>query len=157
MTLIVDDNGTRWVELPKRKRRAKAKRGRFSEIDVGDQLVQCRSFSGTVLTDGTVRRHAPTTIYAIVTDLWFDPVRGDENAWSGQMVGIRMLDARGETIGPKRAHSRSALASEGYHKADFDYIAWAKVRLEEVQTGKVVGIHAGHVIRKRPKTITRGI
>lgn len=148
MTWITDSSGTRWVEPAPRKRRAKATKGRFSEIAVGDQLEE-RSWTRKYYREA-LKRDTPPTFY-VVTDLWFDPVKGQHNEWSGQMVGYRRIGADGEPLGEKRANSRHGLASIGFHKAEIDYIGQRRATIEAAENGNVVGIGFGKVIRRRPK------
>ena len=148
MTWITDHTGTRWVEPKPRKRRAKPVQGRFSQLSVGDQLEE-RHPSRTRLRE-QFKREAPRSFY-VVTDLWFDPVKGQDAEYSGQMVGYRGLNADGEPVGRKRSTNRHGLATQGFHIADFDYIAQCRARVEAANDGKVVGIGFGKVIRKRPK------
>lgn len=148
MTWVTDNTGTRWIEPPERKRRAKATKGRFSDIAVGDQLEE-RHWSRERLRQ-QLKRDAPPTFY-IVTDLWFDPVRGQANEWSGQMVGYQRLGSNGEPIGKKLGNSRHGLASLGFHKAEIDYVGQRRATVAAVADVNVVGIGFGRVIRRRPK------
>lgn len=148
MTWITDNTGTKWVEPEPRKRRAKATKGRFSEIAVGDQLEErhwSREFHRQQL-----KRDAPPTFY-VVTDLWLDPVKGQDNEWSGQMVGYQRIGTNGEVVGKKLSNSRHGLASLGFHKAEIDYIGQRLATVEAAAAGNVVGIGFGQVIRRRPK------
>lgn len=67
------------------------------EIEVGDQFVE-RS-SGTAV---------------VVTDLWFDPVRGQKRPAGGMMAAVQAIGPDGVPRAYKRAYTRGQLA------ADFD-------------------------------------
>jgi hypothetical protein len=95
------------------------------------------------------RRKIP--MYFIVTDLWFDPVAGQEDPIKGQMVGFQQLGPDGEPRGTKSATPIRGLASQQYEYADMDYIAMCKHRSTALDTGKVVGLGYGRTIRQRPK------
>jgi hypothetical protein len=143
MTIIRDQNGTRWVEIPLRKRRKSPRALRFAEIKVGDQLM----FKWPDhLNAGVV------VWYYLVTDLWFDPVAGQEDETAGRMVGIQHIDWRsGEADGRKQPHTLRGLASQGFHYADIDFMAQLKAANQGMAEGKVIRIGQGHLIRRRPK------
>lgn len=113
---------------------------RFEALAVGDQLEQRTLYGGHHLS------------YWLVTDLWFDPVRGQHRPYSGQMAGVAHIRPDGE-LSPKWGHSRHALATLGYHYAKIDYLALAKARAEALATNDntVVGIGYANAIRRRPK------
>jgi hypothetical protein len=143
MTLIHDGNGTRWVEIPLRKRRKSPRALRFAEIAVGDQLM--RTWPGFL-------DHGISVWYYVVTDLWFDPVAGQSDDTAGRMVAIRRLDPRtGEPSHRKEPHTIRGLASQGFRYADLDYSAHVKAARQAAVEGKVIGIGRGLVIRRRPK------
>lgn len=143
MTLIHDGNGTRWVEIPPRKRRKSPRALRFAEIAVGDQLM--RTWPG-FLDQGI------SVWYYVVTDLWFDPVAGQSDETAGRMVAIQRLDPRtGEPNYRKEPHTIRGLASQGFRYADLDYAAHVKAARQAAVEGKVIGIGRGIVIRRRPK------
>jgi hypothetical protein len=147
VTIIVDNTGTRWVETPERKRRRPARALRFAGLKVGDQL-KSTWFEGTASIGRSEH-------YWVVTDLWFDPVKGEKHEVAGQMVAIRHLDPRtGEPIFGKQAHTLRGLASQGFHYADVDFPALVRARNEGVRQGAVIGIGMGNVIRRRPKIPT---
>jgi hypothetical protein len=142
MTIIRDDNGTRWVELPPRRRRKPSRAVRFAEVKVGDQLVR-----GLGVWDGRLN-----VWYYIVTDLWFDPVAGQDDETAGRMVAVRSICPRtGEPRRHKEPHTLRGLASQGFRYADIDFSAHVKAVREAMADGAVVGIGKGHVIRRRPK------
>jgi hypothetical protein len=141
MTWIVDGNGTRWVEVPQRKRRKSPRALRFANIKVGDQLM----------LKPKPNWHRGIPHYIIVTDLWFDPVAGQEDPVAGQMVGYSQITMSGDVRPRKSSTTIRGLASQQYVYADIDYIALCKARGDAMQTGEVVGIGAGTNIRKRPK------
>lgn len=146
MTWITDDSGTRWVQLPLRKRRKSPRALRFADLKVGDQLM--RHFNMPMSATGAAR----ITWYYIVTDLWFDPVAGQDDEIAGKMVGIRMLDQRtGEAREHKEPHTLRGLASQGFQYSDIDFAALVTAKNEARAAGVVVGISQGHVIRARPK------
>lgn len=146
MTIIRDGNGTRWVEIPERKRRKPARALRFAELKVGDQL---RRDWDNVLVTGRARW------YYLVTDLWFDPVAGQDDEVAGQMVGIAHIDPRTGEACRKQSHTLRGLASQGFHYAELDFIAHIKAAIVGIAEGKVVGIGRGLVIRKHPKLPSR--
>lgn len=146
MTWITDDTGTRWVASPQRKRRSPPKQGRFSNLAVNDQL-ECPDpmYRGSAST-----RKAPSLFY-LVTDLWFDPVKGQANDFSGQMAAVLRIGSDGNPIGKKLGYSRHALATQGFHPAAIDYIGLCRLRSEGASTGDVVGIGEARRIRQRPR------
>lgn len=90
-------------------------------------------------------------VYYVVTDLWFDPVAGQDDETAGRMVGLRQIGADGEPSGRKSATTLRGLASQQYHYADMDFIAHCKARLAGINDGAIVGIGKGVAIRRRPK------
>ncbi|MEV5031625.1 hypothetical protein MRBLMC3_000808 [Sphingobium sp. LMC3-1-1.1] len=158
MTWIVDENGRRWVE-PQARVKRKRGRGRFADVKVGDQLM-CRVISrwdspirdDLAANDAGWQRHERDHgfQYAIVTDLWFDPVAGQDDPLKGEMVGIQILH-QGRPRGGKRAHTIRGLASNKWQYADRDEIAhWEAVRAG-VDAGDVIGIGRGRRDRKEPR------
>jgi hypothetical protein len=142
MTIIVTDSGTRWVEIPPRKRRKPGRALRFAEIKVSDQLM---------LRHATYQGRQGTWYY-VVCDVWFDPVAGQKDEIAGQMVALQRISPRTGDIEPhKYGHTKRGLASQGYHYADMDYQEHIKASLRGVADGAVVDIGYGQVIRKRPK------
>jgi hypothetical protein len=129
---------------------------RFSEIKVGDQLMVAYTTKYTTVdgNGGTVEGEFPREVWFwIVTDLFFDPVKGEDNPTSGSMVAIKRLDPHtGEPVGPKRSYNLRGLASNGYHYADRDFTETRRLIRAAAQDGKVVGIGRGHVLRQRPKS-----
>ncbi len=91
------------------------------------------------------------TWYYLVTDLWFDPVAGQDNPVAGRMVAIVSIDADGYPHHRKAPHTLRGLASQGSRYADLDYIAFCRQRLSAIDEGGVVGIGFGQTIRRRPK------
>ena len=149
MTWITDDTGRRWVEVPVRKRRKSPRAVRFAEIKVGDQLM--RRWKGYV-------GEASTVWYYIVTDLWFDPVAGQEDATAGRMVAIRVIcPSIGEPREPKAGHTLRGLASQGFQYADIDFATLAKAKVEARLAGDVIGIGHAQTIRRRPKVPGRSL
>lgn len=98
---------------------------RFENIAVGDQLMNA------------AWRAAP---YFIVTDLWFDPVRGHKKRASGEMVAVQQIGADGKPKGMKQGHTIRGLAAQGFVPADMDYAAWAAARHQGIADGVVVPI-----------------
>lgn len=159
MTLVrLPDGTSRSVHNPRREKRKRGA-GRFAEIKVGDQIMQrVVSRWDTVALDDRAANDAAWIkherdhgfSYAIVTDLWFDPVKGETDPVAGQMVAVQHL-RQGKPVMSKRAHTVRGLASNGFVYADRDEIAhWEAVRAAH-EAGQVVGISLGRVIRKRPK------
>lgn len=83
---------------------------RFQNVKPGDALVSwCQNWT----TKEWRCEHW------IVTDRWFDPVRGQDKRMKGEMVAIRML-RHGRLGGMKSAHTVRGLAWNGFHYADSD-------------------------------------
>ena len=142
MTWITDGSGTRWIDVPLRKKRASPRAIRFADIKVNDQLMH----------RWTSHDNKSVTWYYIVTDLWFDPVAGQKDETAGRMVAVRMLDAQtGEPKQRKQSHTLRGLASQQFHYADIDFAAHCKAVFEAKADGGVVSIAFGHAIRRRPK------
>lgn len=142
-----------WVDVTKSKRPPrKAARRRFENIKVGDQLMRRYVSKWTGSRNGQKAEGSNETVwYYIVTDLWFDPVRGNEKRDSGEMVAIQRLRENGEPVSHKEGHSIRGLAANSFQYADIDYIQFCKDRMEALKEGKVVGISHGRAIRRRPK------
>lgn len=138
MSWITDGSGTRWVEIPQKKRRKSPRALKFGSVKVGDQLVK------------TYQKERKSSIYYLVTDLWFDPVLGQEDELKGSMVGYAQIKLDG-SAGRKSSTTIRGLASQQFDYADIDYIALCEARKGELESGKVVEIGRGKVIRKRPK------
>jgi hypothetical protein len=151
MTWIIDGNGRRWVEPEPKKKRKSPRALRFAEIKVGDQLMQTSSVD-VWKADGEKMPYSRSTRWFIVTDIWFDPVRGQNDSVAGQMVGIAQINGKGDVHPHKSAYPVRGLASNCFHYADRDYIAWCKERLSAHEAGKVTGIGFAKLIRARPKT-----
>ena len=154
MTRITDGGGTRWVDLPVPKRRKSPRAVRFANIKVGDQLIKTYTEKGWCRGDdphGPSREFSQQTWYYIVTDLWFDPVAGQDNHVAGEKVAIARIKADGSIHTGKEPHTKRGLASAGFHYADRDYIAERKTVRAAIEEGKVVGIGMGQIIRRRPK------
>ncbi len=141
MTWITDNTGTRWVEMKERPRRKSPRALRFADLKVGDQLV----------LSPAEHWYPRVPMYFVVTDLWFDPVAGEQDDTAGRMVAIKHVGRDGEPTDGKRPHTLRGLASQGYHYAEIDWIAQGKAAVEAYREGKVIGIGRGHVIRGRPK------
>lgn len=135
MTWITDNNGRRWVEIPKKQRRASPRALRFADVKVGDQIMLTpRSW-----------HYRKFKIYYVVTDLWFDPVAGQNDPLKGAMVGYAQIRGDGE-LTRKSATTLRGLASQGFEYADMDYIAMCKARLPALKDGTIVAFNR----KKRP-------
>ena len=143
MTWIVDDNGRRWVEMPARKRRTSPKGRRFAEVKVGDWL-EGGPWSGV---DHSGRKY-PRQFY-LVTDHWFDPVAGEEDAEKGMLFAVARLRGLDRETGEPRfeakvSHTRFGLASQGYHYSSVpDPLGVLRATFDAVQSGEVVSIGKG--------------
>lgn len=142
MTWITDDTGRRWVEPTPRKTRKPAQPRRFANLKVGDQIMQ----KGKRFDTGR-----PYKVYYLVTDIWFDPVRGQRDPVAGTMVGFCQINQDGTPWKRKSSMPIRGLAPQGFFPADIDYIGMAAKRAEALKEGKVVGIGKAAVIRRRPK------
>jgi hypothetical protein len=118
---------------PARKRRRKPKPLRFAQISVGDILIHHRNTIDAIRRPRMVEVAnddppdpiyvpAIATSFAIVTDLWFDPVLGDQEPATGQMVGLKYY-IEGAARGSKWSYNRLGLARKGWHFATPDQIA----------------------------------
>lgn len=152
MTWITDDTGTRWVEAPPRKKRALGKR-RFEDVKVGDYVMRDRvsGWTGNRTSGSSKSRE-----YAVVTDLWFDPVKGQREREHGEMVAIRWI-MEGVPVSSKWPHTLRGLATNGYTYADRDPVAEHAAKVQAQREGVLVGIGQAHVIRRRPKQPGGGI
>lgn len=145
------DGSVSWVVYPPRKRRKSPRAVRFADIKVGDQLVryypvkECRTNADGERVVVTVSQQ---TWHYLVTDLWFDPVAGQDNHVAGEKVAIAQIKSDGQVLQRKEPHTKRGLASQGFHYAGRDFIALARQRLD---AENVVGIGLGAVIRARPK------
>jgi len=159
VTWIVDGTGRHWVDEKPRVKRKRG-RGRFADVKVGDQLMQRvigRWDQFPKPADGVANDPAPIRherdygwCYAVVTDIWFDPVAGQDDPIKGEMIAIQVL-RQGLPLGGKRAHTVRGLASNQWQYADRDEIAhWEAVRAG-VDAGDVVGIGRGKRGRKEQR------
>ncbi len=143
MTWIVDHGGTRWVDVTSTKKKRKSPRAlKFAALKVGDQIMQ-KPRPGF---------HRGIPAYYVVTDIWFDPVAGQDDETAGRMVGFAQVKADG-TLWRKRSTTIRGLASQQYDYADTDYVGLAQARATAMGApdGTVVGIGYAQAIRKRPK------
>jgi hypothetical protein len=143
VTWIVDDNGTRWVDVTRHRKTRKSPRAiKFAALKVGDQIMQKPR-------PGFYRGIAT---YYVVTDIWFDPVAGQDNEAAGTMVGFAQVKSDG-TLSRKRSTPIRGLASQQYDYADKDYVGLATARAAAMKEpdGAVVGIGYARTIRQRPK------
>jgi len=101
MTRIYTSDGTFDAEPPQRKRRAKPRALRFSDIKVGNELSKRMTWHG----------ERAVTFY-VVTDLWFDPVAGQRDHEAGNMVAVRRIEPF--PTDRKEPHTRRGLASQGF-------------------------------------------
>lgn len=139
-----------------RKRRRKPRPLRFLGVKLDDILIQQRKVIEAYRRprpfqiandDPQEVEYVPaiSTYYAIVTDLWFDPVFGQTEESAGRMVGLRYW--AGEPIGSKWSHNLLGLARAGWQYATPDQIgdleltlAQARRRREALRAGEVTPI-----------------
>jgi len=145
MVWIIDNAGRRWVDDPPEKRRKPPRVRKFANLSVGDQVMQTTTAE---YINSAGRRSAA---YYHVSDMWFDPVDGQDDPIKGQWVALVRIAGDGSTNGRKVKIKLRGLASQGYEPADIDYIELCKTRLEAADSGAVVGIGAARAIRARPK------
>lgn len=150
MTWVTDENGTRWVNVPQPKPRKSPRAVRFADIKVGDQLKEIVKYN----FDDESRQ---AVLCYIVTDLWFDPVKGQKDHVAGEMVAVVRIMRDGTMCNHKEPHTKRGLASQGFHYADRDYIVERKALVEAITEGSVVGIGRGRMIRQRPKVPGRSL
>lgn len=140
MTWIIDGSGTHWVEVPQPKRRKPPRALKFAEVKVGDQLMMKPRDSW----------YRGLAIYCLITDMWFDPVEGQDDPLKGSMIGYAHIKEDG-SLSRKSSTTIRGLASQQFDFADIDYIALCKARSQATETGEVIGIGFGKTIRNRPK------
>lgn len=125
-TFVSGDGWGQFVRRVERKRRRKPRAIRFAEVKVGDVLVQrdrlqytSETVKPTIVptanTNAELVEHRATS-WAVVTDLWLDPVAGECDEVAGQMVGLRTL-RHGVEVGNKWSTTRRGLASQQWHYA----------------------------------------
>lgn len=145
----------RWIDVTRPRKTRKPGKRRFENIKVGDFVMKDHISRGWRGGKDDPSKPAvdlsKTREYALVTDLWFDPVRGEENPQHGEMVAITPI-MYGKPFRGKAAHSIRGLAANGYLYADRDPVAEYEAVVEAAQDGKVVGIGMGRLFRMRPKT-----
>jgi hypothetical protein len=122
VALVYDERRRRWVEPRVAKQVSVRGRGRFSNVSVGDQIMRSnvsrRELRLQRKEDGiaTPGERQKCFEYAIVTDIWFDPVAGQHDRLKGEMVAIQpLLDGRAH--GAKRAHTVRGLATNKWQYA----------------------------------------
>lgn len=142
---------------PARKRRRKPRPLRFAQISVGDVLIQRRKTIRALRVARPIKPAnddpqepiyvpAIATSFAVVTDLWFDPVYGQCEDIDGQMVGFQFwVDGAG--VGTKMSDNRRGLQRRGWDFATPDQIADAqgeydreRRRRQAVRDGEVTPI-----------------
>lgn len=156
MTWFHDGNEPpRWIEIPVQKPRKSPRALRFANLGIGDQLMKAWTSKGWRGGMDDFKQPAielsKNVWYYLVTDLWFDPVAGQDVEVAGRMVAIVRIDDDGHPHNRKEQHTLRGLASEGFHYADRDFIAFCRERTEAMTNGAVVGIGVGNAIRRRPK------
>jgi len=120
---------------------------RFDDIKVGDQLVARRRAEPA--------RGLPCLHY-LVTDLWYDPVRGQQRRSSGEMVAIQTIWWDGTLRGSKYAHTIRGLAQAGLQFADTDFQGNAQALTEALHDGSVISLGAARR-RKHPAPWTKSL
>lgn len=143
------------------KRRRAPRALRFAEVKVGDILIQRDKLRGYIErgeptampTANCNNRMEPmhATCWAIVTDLWLDPVLAERDETRGRMVGLRYFQ-NGQAVGSKWSTTLRGLASQQWNYATQEEIAEqeAKRRLiEAVRAGEAVPISRSP--KARPK------
>jgi hypothetical protein len=152
LTWITDGSGTRWIDMPERIKRPGGRR-RFENVKVGDFIMKDRI---THWVGNRGSGSSKSREYAVVTDLWFDPAKGQHDHERGEMVAIQwVLD--GKVAGSKSPHTIRGLATNGYVYADRDPIAEHQLKLQAKQEGVLVGVGHGFTTRRRPKQPGGGI
>ena len=140
VTWITDDTGSRWVVSPPRKKRKSPRALKFADIKVGDQIM--------LKPNNAWYRKIP--LYYVVTDIWFDPVAGQNDQLKGQMIGYAQISSDG-SLTKKSSTPIRGLASQQFDYADIDYLSIANARNNALRDGKIVGIGYAKTIRARPK------
>lgn len=76
------------------------------------------------------QEHVYAPLWYEVTDLWFDPVRGQYSKWRGYLVAVRLMGR-----GDKCTYCASTIAGKGYvsvekaeAQANEDATSWTKLR-----------------------------
>lgn len=105
---------------------------KFEDVQPGDQLEMPARRVARSWGWRDDRDPDRVVLIGIVTDRWFDPV--DQKDY----VGVAILRRGGVYGPPTRKHSLRGLASNGWHPASRDWIAWAKELDSAVEVGKVV-------------------
>lgn len=130
MTWIYEQGrNRRWVPDVPRVKRAPPRIIKFAAVKVGDRLKAKRSIN---------------IGYYVVTDTWFDPVKGQRDPGAGEMVAVQRIGPTGELTGSKWPHSKRGLASQGYEYLGFDYMAQRKATTAGEAAGVVVSIRRGN-------------
>jgi hypothetical protein len=65
-----------------------------------------------------VHKTAEYQVRYIVTDTWFDPVRGQNKPQRGYMVALVMADRHWQPIGGKWPYAASTVAGKSYIRAE---------------------------------------
>jgi len=130
MTWIYEQGRERyWVPDQPRAKRAPPRIIKFAEVKVDDQLKATRGGNPG---------------YYLVTDVWFDPVKGQRDPAAGEMVAVQRIAPTGKPHGSKWPHSKRGLASQGYDYLGFDYMAQRKAITTGEKAGVVVSIRRGN-------------
>lgn len=75
---------------------------------------------------------------------------GEQDPLKGDMVGYAMIMQDG-SLSQRKSTTVRGLASQQFDYSDQDYLSLASVRKRELDSGSVVDIRIGKVIRQRPK------
>lgn len=138
----------KWIDVTRQKPQRRSPRAlRFANLKVGDQIMRKPQ-------DGWYRK-IPT--YFVVTDLWYDPVEGQDDPLRGRMVGYAQIGQDGR-IGRKQSTTIRGLASQQFVYADIDYAALVATKNAAMaESDGVVPINLAHAIRRRPKLPGAGL
>lgn len=116
--------------------------GRFSQINVGDQveMPRKRHLMHSMISP-TLDPNQPVAA-AVVTHIWHDPVEDKE------FIALAPVLSNGTVGRPRQKHTRRGLAQAGWFPARQDWLAFAQALADG---GGVVPLSEGRKIRQRPK------
>lgn len=139
-TVVHDDQGSRFVRVPKRKRRKAPRALRFAEVKVGDVLIHRSKHK----VSKAIKRPVPVAndeddyrlevsqhaAFWVVEHRWFDPCQGQHDRLKGEMVGVCPVNAMGK--GPTAyPHTLRGLAMQGFDYATPEQAARVRAFMEE--------------------------
>ena len=160
-TLIHDADGSRFVPWTERKRRRPARALRFGDLQAGAILIH----RGKVVSERRVQHPAHVANedwrtevhhyagFHLVLFRWFDPVAGQGDPVSGEMVGVVPITTMGQQ--PRATgHTLRGLAQQGFHYASDEQAERARAFIEH-RRQLIADFEAGRITQEEARLQAR--